>query len=197
MAHELAIALQHAGGVGQRCALEESHVDVRGEDVDIPEGYVSQTGCGAAIVQEFAHFIAALLHHLKPLFGVGSQLTAMLLESAIYGGVVFGSTVESQQFGLHRLSGSAGSILWSFAWAQTMPSVVDRRAWMAAQTSALINILTVIFNRHMISALTQPGLKPTSKFVREGESNHEINILEVLCSSTVCNADDSSAAPHD
>src|ERR1019366_9851763 len=72
MAHELAIALQQMGWVRQRRALEEALIDVRGEDVDVAEGRVSEAGCGAAVMQKFADFVAAASHHLKPLLRDGS-----------------------------------------------------------------------------------------------------------------------------
>ena len=73
VAHEFAGALEEAGGIGQRCALEESYVYVGGEYVDVGEGGVSETGDGAAVVEEFADLVAAGSHQLKPVMRDGIQ----------------------------------------------------------------------------------------------------------------------------
>ena len=73
MAHEFAATLEQAGRIGQGCALEESYVHVRGEYIDVCEGRVSETGNGAAVVEEFADFVAADSHHVEPAMRDGSQ----------------------------------------------------------------------------------------------------------------------------
>ena len=72
VAHELAIALKQAGRIGQRCALKESHVHVRGEDIDIAEGRISETCNRAAVMQKLANFVSTFSHYLKPLMRDGS-----------------------------------------------------------------------------------------------------------------------------
>ncbi len=97
MAHELAGALQQAGGVRQRRALKETYVYVRREYVDIAEGRISQTGDRTTVMQGFQNFVPACPHHLKPVARDGSQFTGMRVEPRINGGIAFDSTVESQQ----------------------------------------------------------------------------------------------------
>src|SRR5215472_11002682 len=65
VAHELAGALQQAGWIRQRCAVKESHVDVRGEYVDVTKGCISQTCNRTAVVQKLPDFIAAFSHYFK------------------------------------------------------------------------------------------------------------------------------------
>ena len=72
MAHKLAGALQQAGRISQRSAVKEPHVHVRREYIDIAKGRISQTRNRAAVMLEFADFVAALAHHLKPLTRDGS-----------------------------------------------------------------------------------------------------------------------------
>ena len=68
VAHALARALQQMCWIGEGRALVEADVYVRGEDVDVGEGNVSQAGVWAAVVQKFADFVAAATHHLEPFF---------------------------------------------------------------------------------------------------------------------------------
>ena len=102
MAHELAGALQQAGRIGQRCAVKETHVNVRSEDIDVAEGRVSQTGNRTAVMQELPDFVPAFSHHVKPVMRDGSQFTCMLSHPSIDGGSPLDSAVESQQFRSHR-----------------------------------------------------------------------------------------------
>ena len=97
MAHEPGATLQQAGGIGQCMAVKKTHVYVRGEDVDIGEGDISQTGNRAAVVQELADFIAALPHQLKPLMGDRSQFTGVLFHPFIDGRITLDSAVKPQQ----------------------------------------------------------------------------------------------------
>ena len=96
MAHVLAIALQQAGRIGQRCAVKEPHVDVRGEYIDIAEGHISQTCNRSAVVQELADLVPALSHHLKPLMRDGSQFSGMLFHPRIDVGIPQDRAVESE-----------------------------------------------------------------------------------------------------
>ena len=75
---------------------------MRGEDVDVGEGYVAETGDGAAVVQRLADLIAGVSHQLPPLVGDSAEFALMVEEPGVDGGVVFERTVESQQFGFHR-----------------------------------------------------------------------------------------------
>src|SRR5258705_9366992 len=102
MAHELAGALQQAGRIRQRCAVKETHVNVRSEDIDVAEGRISQTGNRTAVMQELPDFVPALSHHAKPVMRDGSQFTCMLSHPSIDGGSPLDSAVESQQFRSHR-----------------------------------------------------------------------------------------------
>src|ERR1044071_6684605 len=43
-----------------------SHVNVRSEYIDVAERSISQTGDGAAVMQEFPDFVAAFSHDFKP-----------------------------------------------------------------------------------------------------------------------------------
>src|ERR1700719_2498683 len=104
MAHELAGALQQAGRIGQRCAVKETHVNVRSKDVDVAEGRISQTCNGTAVMQELPDFVPAFSHHLKPLMRDGSQFACMLFHPRTDGGIPLDSAVESQQFRSHRRS---------------------------------------------------------------------------------------------
>src|ERR1700676_2652365 len=104
MAHELAVALQQAGRIRQRCALKEPYVDVRSEYIDVAEGRISQTCHRTAVMQKLPDFVPAFSHHLKPLVCDGSQFTCMLFHPRIDGGIPLKSAVESQQVRSHRRS---------------------------------------------------------------------------------------------
>src|SRR5439155_2121625 len=112
-AHELAGAFQQAGGIRQRCALKEAHVDVRTEHIDVAEGRVSQTCNRTAVMQELPDFVPALSHRLKPVMRDGSQFTSMLFHPRIDGGIPLDSAIESQQFRSHRRTGGPTSPLAS------------------------------------------------------------------------------------
>src|ERR1700730_10045279 len=106
MAHELPGALQQPGRVRERCAMEESHVYVRSEYIDVAEGRFSQTSNRTAVMQKLPDFVPAFSHHLKPLMCDGSQFACMLfrlhLHPGIDGGIALDSAVESQQIHSHR-----------------------------------------------------------------------------------------------
>src|SRR5438445_4543206 len=104
MAHELAGALQQVSRIRQRCAVKETHVNVRSEYIDVAERRISQTGNRAAVMQELPDFVPAFSHHLKPLMRDGSPFTRMLFHPRIDGGIPLDSAVESQQFRSHRRS---------------------------------------------------------------------------------------------
>src|ERR1700694_1682593 len=104
MAHELAVALQQAGRIRQRCAVKEPHVYVRSEYIDVAEGRIPQTRNRTAVMQELPDFVPAFSHYLKPLMRDGSQFTCMLVHPRIDGGIPLDSAVESQQFRSHRRS---------------------------------------------------------------------------------------------
>src|ERR1700680_1290236 len=106
MAHELAGALQQASRIPQCCALKEAHVYVRGEDVHIAEGRISQTCNRTAVMQKLPDFVPAFSHRLKPPMRDGSQFTCMLFHPRIDGGIPLDSAAESQQFRSHRRSTS-------------------------------------------------------------------------------------------
>src|ERR1700756_4890795 len=116
MAHKLAVALQQAGWIRQRCALKEPHVYVRSEYIDVAEGRISQTRNRTAVMQKLPDFVPAFSHHLKPLMRDFSQIPCMLFHPCIDGGVPLDSAVESQQFHSHRRStGISGGVLsWHF-----------------------------------------------------------------------------------
>jgi len=97
MSHELAAALQQAPRIPQRCTVEEPHVNVRSEYIDVAEGRISQTCHRTAIMQELPNFIPALSHDLKPLLRYRSQFTGMLFHPPIDGGIPLDSSIESQQ----------------------------------------------------------------------------------------------------
>src|SRR3981189_1160490 len=101
MAHELAVALQQAGRIRQRCAVKETHVYVRREYIDVAEGHISQTCNRTAVMQELPDFVSAFSHHLKPLMRDGSQSTCMLFHPRIDGWIPLDSAVELQQFRSH------------------------------------------------------------------------------------------------
>src|SRR5476649_358266 len=102
MAHELAVALQQAGRIRQRCAVKEPHVYMRSEYIDVAEGRISQTCHRTAIMQKLPDFVPAFSHYLKPLMRNGSQFTCMLFHPRIDSGITLDSAVESQQFRSHR-----------------------------------------------------------------------------------------------
>ena len=102
VAHELAGALQQAGGIGQRCALKEPHIYMRSEYVDVAEGRIAQTCNGTAVMQDLPDLVPALSHNLKPLVCDGSQFTSMPIHPRVDGGISFDGTVDSQQFRSHR-----------------------------------------------------------------------------------------------
>src|SRR6266404_1978307 len=104
MTHELAVALQQAGRIRQRCAVKEAHIYVRSEYIDVAEGRISQTCNRTAVMQKLPDFVPASSHHLKPLLRDGSQFTCMLLHPRIDGGTPLDSAVKSQQCRSHRRS---------------------------------------------------------------------------------------------
>src|ERR1700688_1377731 len=104
MAHELAVALQQAGRIRQRCAVKEPHVYVRSEYIDVAEGRISQTCNRTAVMQKLPDFVPTFSHHLKPPMRNGSQFTCMLFHPRINGGIPLDSAVESQKFRFHRRS---------------------------------------------------------------------------------------------
>src|SRR4051812_37751981 len=110
MAHELASAVQQVSRIRQRCAVEEPHVYVRSEYIDVAEGHISQTRNRAAVMQKLPDFVPAFSHHLKPLMRDGSQFTCMLFHPRIDGGIPLDSAVESQQSRSHR-----GPTIWRSA----------------------------------------------------------------------------------
>src|SRR3981189_2637011 len=112
MAHELAVALQQAGRIRQRCAVKETHVYVRREYIDVAEGHISQTCNRTAVMRKLPDFVPAFSHHLKPLMRDGSQSACMLLHPRIDGGIELDSAVESQQFRFHRRSTVCFRDLW-------------------------------------------------------------------------------------
>src|SRR5437588_1666131 len=97
MAHELAVALQQAARIGQRCAVKEPYIYVRSEYIDVAEGRISQTCNRTAVMQKLPDFVAAFSHRLKPLMRDGSQLTCMFFHPRIDGWIPLDSAVESQQ----------------------------------------------------------------------------------------------------
>src|ERR1022692_483190 len=106
MAHELAVALQQARRIPQRCAVKEPHVYVRSEYIDVAEGRISQTCNRTAVMQKLPDFVPAFSHRLKPLMRDGSQSTCMLFHPRIDGQITLDGAVESQQFRSHRRSTS-------------------------------------------------------------------------------------------
>lgn len=102
MAHEFARASQQAVRIGQRCALKETHVNVRSEHIDVAERRISQTRNRTAVVQKFPDFVSAFSHHAKPAMRDSSQFVCMLSHPSIYRGSPLDGTVESQQVRSHR-----------------------------------------------------------------------------------------------
>src|SRR5579872_6882775 len=102
MAHELAVALQQAGRIRQRCAVKEPYVYVRSEYIDVAEGRISQTCNRTTVMQKLPDFVPAFSHRLKPLERNGSQFAGMFFHPRIDGGLPLHSAVESQQFRSHR-----------------------------------------------------------------------------------------------
>lgn len=104
MAHELSRTLQKVGWIGQCCSLIEAYIHVRSEDIDVGERYISQAGNRTAVMQELADFVAAISHDLKPATRDIAQLTRVIFEPCIDGGIAQLSAVEAQQVSLHGLS---------------------------------------------------------------------------------------------
>src|SRR5258705_13311112 len=129
MTHELAVALQQAGRIRQRCAVKEPHVYVRSEYIHVAEGRISQTCDWTAVMQELPDFVPAFSHHLKPLMRDGSEFTCMLFHPRIDGGIPFDSAIESQEFRSHRhgvlraTRWFQGATLSSYSMGSSKPSV--------------------------------------------------------------------------
>src|SRR5215469_927876 len=102
MAHEFAGALQQASRIRQRGAVEEPHVYVRGENIDVAERRISQTGNRTAVMQKLPDFVPAFSHHLKPVMRDGSQLAGMFFHPRVDGGIPLDSAIEPQEFRSHR-----------------------------------------------------------------------------------------------
>ena len=71
--HVFAGALEQATRIAQESAVEQAEVYVCFEDVDGGERRVAETGDRAAVVDEFANFVAAVSDHLKPVLGDRSE----------------------------------------------------------------------------------------------------------------------------
>ena len=107
MAHELAVALQQAGLIWQSIAVKEPDVYVRGEDIDVAECRIAQTCGRAAVMEDFADFVAAVAHDLKPLAREAAQFAAMVVHPRFDGGIALDSAVEAQKVRFHGRSISA------------------------------------------------------------------------------------------
>jgi hypothetical protein len=124
MTHSLTRALQQASRIRQRCALKETHVYVRSEDIDVAEGRISQTRNRTAIMQKLSNFISASPHHLKPLVRDGSQFTVMPFYPRIDSGVSLHSAVKSQQLrSHHRYSLLSKSTITQDEWPTSSQSI--------------------------------------------------------------------------
>jgi hypothetical protein len=110
--HKFSGALQKMRWVRQSCALKETHVHVRREYVDVAERDTTPARDGTSVVDKFPDFIAALSHHFEPLARDGSQLPRVPFHPRVDGGVPLDSSVEPQQFGLHRRSALPAQNLW-------------------------------------------------------------------------------------
>src|SRR5580693_6723901 len=114
-------------------------------------------------MQKFPDLVPASSHHLKPLMRDRSQLTCMLIDPRIDGGIAFDSTIESQQLRFHRHSthGTWASTSWlqgatlsSYSMGSPKPSVWTpscRRASRAINRRCALNV--------MIWAKTPPYVK--------------------------------------
>src|SRR3954447_899774 len=160
MAHELSVALQQAGRIRERCALEESHVHMRSEYIHVAEGRISETCHRTAVMQEFPDLVPAFSHHLKPLMRDGSQFTCVLFHPRINGGIPLYSAVESQQVRSHRHGVFRAALLFhgatlsSYSMGSPKPSVWIpswRRASRAISRRCALNV--------MIWAKTSPKVK--------------------------------------
>jgi len=92
------VPCKQMGRIRQLCTVKEADVHVRGECIDIGEGRVAEAGDWAAVVEEFADFVAASSHHFKPFASDGSQDTCMLFHPGVDGGIAFDGAIESKQF---------------------------------------------------------------------------------------------------
>jgi hypothetical protein len=140
--HELAGALQQASRIRQRCALEKAYVYVRGENIYVAEGHISQAGNRAAVMHKLADFVAALSHHFKPAMRDGSQFTCMLFHPRIDGGIPLDSAVESQQVRFHRrfsafeINGYVAPLLYQQA------GIAPRSSWRFCETLFAVSQIT-------------------------------------------------------
>src|SRR5437899_9893410 len=66
MTHALALTLEQAGGIRERCAIVETDIRMSLERVDIPKRRVPHTSDWTSVVQELADIGAAAAHALKP-----------------------------------------------------------------------------------------------------------------------------------
>jgi len=66
----------------ERCAIEETHLDVSLENVDVPERRVFYTRDGIAVVHEFSHICSTFRHPCKPFTRNRSQLIGVPHASA-------------------------------------------------------------------------------------------------------------------
>src|SRR5262245_14794030 len=66
MTHVFASSFQQACRIVQRCATEETNVDMGFKDVDITECCIFYASDRAAVVHQFSHIAAALSHLRKP-----------------------------------------------------------------------------------------------------------------------------------
>lgn len=83
MSHAFASSLQQPGRVIEKCAVEETHVDVVPEGVHVSEHRIPYAGDRAAVVHQFADIVTALPHVVKPPFRHRTQFARLIVQPAI------------------------------------------------------------------------------------------------------------------
>src|SRR5215472_3089723 len=175
MAHELASALQQAGGVRQCCAVKEPHVYVRSEYIHVAEGRISQTCNRTAVMQKLPDFVPAFSHHLKPLMRDGSQFTRMPFHPRIDGGIPLDSAVESQQFGSHS----------SF---RVLLSTSILRFTFARETKSPANCARLVSNRDVEPETSFEEIRLLAR-LRDPATIPQINLPENLYATSLARCD--------
>ena len=75
---------------------------MRREHIHVPERHISQARNRTPIMHQFAHFVPASAHHLKPRARHRPQLARMGIQPGIHGSIPLHGPVKSQQILSHR-----------------------------------------------------------------------------------------------
>ena len=103
--HVLPGSFEQPAGIGEVCAQKEAHVHMRRECIDVTERRVAHARRRMAIMQQFAHVVAALAHALEPRTRDRTKLTRLAFEPRVNVRVVLHASRKAQQLDSSTHSG--------------------------------------------------------------------------------------------